>query len=331
MKPLQGVGAIVSGALKPITGTLGFAGGVVSGFVGTLTGPLVSGLQKAAAAGERAFGGLSQTVLTWVRAGLQGTTTGEQLGVQFQLLSREVANLFIGPLNKLIGGIQAVTNWFRSLDGSTQRLIGSVLTWGVVLAGAAAVIPRVIGGLQGIGAAMGLILAHPLIAVTAALVAIFARTEEGRAAFARLGSALANLFGPLIDALGRTLPPLIEALAPAFEVVANVIATIVEGITMLVNGVREALEFLGIIDARPAARGGARAGQDRQELTQKGGGIEDVRAAFGRFMAAAQRTDPVPSRQLETLGRIEQNTRPRRESGGEPFQWLSDRIRDVVG
>ncbi len=316
MKPLQGVGAIVSGALKPITGTLGFAGGVVSGFVGTLTGPLVSGLQKAAAAGERAFGGLSQTVLTWVRAGLQGTTTGEQLGVQFQLLSREVANLMIGPMDALISGVSRITNWFRSLDGSTQRQLGSLLAWGVGLYAASGALAKLAGGLSAVNGLFKLFATNPLVAIVAAIAAAVIQSKG-------LGGVLESLLG-VMGKIATAVETVFGWLGRAIDRVGELASSVASRVGGFLEGVDQKLfggffgrlkdragEILADIGDALGLTGGGPAtqpGQDRQELVSKGGGIEDVRAAFARFNAAAQRTD-VPQRQLDALQRIEQNTR----------------------
>lgn len=280
-----------------------------------------------ATAGKRAFGGLAQSALTWVRAGLQGTTTGAAFGVQMQLLSREVANLVIGPLNSLLEGIRSVTAWFRSLDGDTQRLLGRFITGVVVISTLSAALPRLTGGFRALGGVLSVLSAHPILALAAAMVGLMASTEEGRSAFgemlaalAPIGRALAELgsaLAPLISALAEVLLPIAQALVPVFEAVAAVVTTIVNAIMAAVNWLKELLNIGQSAQGGLAAGAAGRPGGGRQELRSSGGGFEAVTEAFRRFNVSAGRTESsIPQRQLQaqersnsTLDRIEANTR----------------------
>lgn len=295
--------------------------------------------QKVAAASAKvgqvittAFAAASGTILGFVRSGLAGTSAGEQLSMRMSQLSREVTNLFLPAIQKVIDTLTSVVSWFKNLSGEQQNAIGKWIMLTVGALGVATILPRVISGLKGVGAAFTVLSAHPIVAVVAALGAMVAGTEEGRSALGQLFGAfkpaleavaglvteIGRLFSPIIAALGEALPPLVEALVPAFEAVASVIKAIVQGITAVVRGVRSALEFLGIIDAAPAVEEPAarrqRPGEGRNELQASGKGFEGVADAFKRFQMAALK-DPGQTTRERQLTVLEQIRDSLRENG----------------
>lgn len=200
----------------------------------------------------------------FVRQGLAGTTMGERLNLQFQLLSREIANMFIPVLQKIVGVLQHVTTWFRSLSGPQQEMIGNVLALAVAARVLAPALTTVTTLLKGVGAALAILQAHPLVAIATAIAGLITLTgtwgdvlETVGAVFGRIGGFLSDLDERLTGgAVGRFL-------SGAWERVRD---------------------FLGL------GGGQRREGSDRHELANVTRGPESFAASFTRFQTAALRT-----------------------------------------
>jgi hypothetical protein len=70
-----------------------------------------------------AFQQLTQAARSWVNAGLAGTGHGAALSLQFELLSRQIAGVFVPTINLVIRLVSELTSWFRSLGGEQQAMI----------------------------------------------------------------------------------------------------------------------------------------------------------------------------------------------------------------
>ncbi len=240
-----------------------------------------------------AFGGATSMITSFARAGLSGTTMGERLGLQFQLLSREIASLFIPVLERVIGVLQSVTSWFRNLSGPQQSFIGGIAATAIALVAVAAIIPRIIGGLQGMAAVFTLLSANPFVALVGLIAALLVGTESGRSALGRLAAA----FGPIVTAVGQlfaALKPVIELLGTVVGAVADFIGGIASGIA---NGIQSVTDFFGLTseeDRRRSAQQEAQrrqqAGRDRNEVAGTTKGREGLEATFLRFQEAALKT-----------------------------------------
>ncbi len=240
-----------------------------------------------------AFGGATSMITSFARAGLSGTTMGERLGLQFQLLSREIASLFIPVLERVIGVLQSVTSWFRNLSGPQQSFIGGIAATAIALVAVAAIIPRIIGGLQGMAAVFTLLSANPFIALVGLIAALLVGTESGRSALGRLAAA----FGPIVTAVGQlfaALKPVIDLLGNVVGAVADFIGGIASGIASGIEAVTDFLGFTSEADRRRSAQQQAQqrqqAGRDRQEVAGTTKGREGLEATFLRFQEAALKT-----------------------------------------
>ncbi len=283
----------------------------------------LAGVAQLASSG---FGALTSTIGGFVRSGLSGTTTGERLGLQFQLLSREIASLFLPIIERVVGALQSVTSWFRSLDGPQQAFIGKMLTMAAAGLGVVMVLPKIIGGLQGMAAGFALLSANPFILVVAALGALLAGTEEGRGALGRLLAAFAPLldiaamiaeaFTPVVELFGSVLPPILSAVTAIFDAMAAVVRGLVAGIRWLINLFRNEPLADPYAD-RGSQRGG---GQNRNEVAGTTKGKESLEAAWTRFQEAAMRTGQgdIAQRQLTTAQRTEDHLRAIRAAVGAP-------------
>ncbi|HYE21320.1 MAG TPA: hypothetical protein VEA69_22935 [Tepidisphaeraceae bacterium] len=93
-----------------------------------------------------AFAAASLTLTGFIRAGLQGTSEGNAFALSMQQLSREIASLFLPVIRSAIRLVQDLTGWFRSLDGSTQRLVGSTILWVGLFGTGVIILPKLVAG-----------------------------------------------------------------------------------------------------------------------------------------------------------------------------------------
>jgi hypothetical protein len=84
---------------------------------------------------------LTNAARSWVSAGMAGTAHGNLLALQFTMLSREIAGVFVPTINLAIRGIEKITAWFRSLTGEQQ---GNIRRW-VEAAAAMTIVYGIVG------------------------------------------------------------------------------------------------------------------------------------------------------------------------------------------
>src|SRR5262249_54126065 len=107
--------------------------------------------------GTVAFVALTASTLGWVRAGLAGTAQGNLLAVQFQLLSRQVASIFLPTINALTDGIQRLRVWMEGLTGVQQKLIQHFLEGSIATLAVIKILPFLSAGLRLVGDAFKLL------------------------------------------------------------------------------------------------------------------------------------------------------------------------------
>lgn len=230
--------AAASAAAK--TGTLARSQGGLAGAVGGASdamGRMASGSRSATDAGGKlaqsaqavkgqsekmataglavagAYAYASSKLLGFVKAGLAGTTAGELLSFNISQLHRQIASLFLPVIEGLIKRIQALTDWFRDLSGEQQQSIARWAGLSVGMLGALTLLPKLITGFGLFGGVLRTaIVANPFIVITGALVALMARTEEGRGALKDVGSTLLEAFKAVAELIAGVLIPVVEAL-----------------------------------------------------------------------------------------------------------------------
>lgn len=202
------------------------------------------------------------SLMGFIHAGLQSTAEGAVLATQFQYISREIASIFLPTIQRVIGALQTVFNWFRSLTGAQQDSIRRWVEAAAVMVVVANLLPRIAGlfvstlipaftafktivvaGSAQIGTALaaatgGLL---PLIGVlVTAFAGLLAGTRAGRSvlenladAFAPLARAVASLFGTL----GNLLGPMLEGFVMALTPIVSVFTTVVEMVNLVLSGV----------------------------------------------------------------------------------------------
>lgn len=157
--------------------------------------------EKVHRAATWAFAGASAAILHFVRAGLQGTTEGERMAHMFQLLSREIAAIFLPAIRFVTDKVQQLTSWFRSLTRQQQEQISK---WAMVTLGVLALLvalPKLIAVISALivvakaaGAAMMTIVANPILlgitAITAAIGLCAVKLQQLKGAAANAVSEL---------------------------------------------------------------------------------------------------------------------------------------------
>lgn len=191
------------------------------------------------------FAAATASIVGFVRSGISGTTMAEYMGLQWQLLSREIAQLFVPVMFKVIEVVQRATSWFRSLSGDQQNFLGRLLLVAGGLGILIKLFPIVVGGIRAIGAAIA---ANPIglvLTLVAAFASLVLATEEGQRALQGMFSALApafaaigQIFTDLVDQITPVLNELAGALGP---VLAQIGQALGESLQQLVPVLREVI------------------------------------------------------------------------------------------
>lgn len=175
---------------------------------GTLTAALTVGLQA-----------LTNRIEGFVRAGLQGTAIGNLLNLQFQLISREIASVFMPSLLALSNGLQSVFMWFRRLTEPQQESIRRFAEAGAVfvaVAGAAKVLSIALAGI-GLGLSNVLPGIGPIVA---AMAAITVSSDAGRRGISGVFESLR----PMLERLSRFAASVMDAVGPIFNRIGRMVS-----------------------------------------------------------------------------------------------------------
>jgi hypothetical protein len=224
----------ITGQIQGVAQQAKAAFGQISASMATAAGgsPLSFG---AAVAGFQALTGAARG---WVNAGLAGTGEAAVMQLQFQLLSREIASVFLPTIQTVSGYIGRLADWFRHLTGAQQDSIRRWIEAAAVMATVATVIPRIAGAITGVlmpgiraltalvslasltiadavsfaTAGLNLLVGAISVGVTA-LAGLAVGTEGGRQALAQL----ADTFKPLLDAAKRFFDFWMNTAAPIWD------------------------------------------------------------------------------------------------------------------
>jgi hypothetical protein len=230
------------------------------------------GFSRAAGIG---FVALTGAVTGFTRAGLGGTVQANRLALEMQLISREVAGIFLPVVDKATDALIKVRDRMQKLTGTQQD---SALKWAATAAGAlgfVAVAPRVIGALIAIknaalatqaatlflggpvaiafglaGAAVGAFAAKALLGQKSVafladpLAGLKAKVQELAPAFERLTDKLADAGEKLVKELG---PAAMDSLVTGLQSVVTVVELLTSSIGAL-SGATESLGFGGLGD-----------------------------------------------------------------------------------
>jgi phage-related protein len=244
-------------------------------------------------------------------AGLTGTVQGEALSLRFQMLSREIASLFIPQIQAAINALGRLVEWLRNLSGEQQSnlagwIVGAsaAFKFGSVLGGLLGPIGAVVGALLGIGT--GILVGKNGFSE---LLAVFRPAWDAiSAGFAELKPQLMALVAelqPLINAFIRLAALSIRAvfigLTEALKALVPILRYVVEQFRLLAE------QYLPQDFFKPLAPATQRE-KPRQDVTLARTGVESVQDTFRRLQQASLRQDvaDVPKQQLEKLGFIDE-------------------------
>ncbi len=220
-KQQTGAWAAISEAIKKAAGNL-------LGFAAIATG---------------ASAGLTGIVLV----GMRGTAEMERLGFSFQMLTREVANIFTPAIHAVIDTVQRVLVSFRSLTGDQQALVrnfvgaaGAALAFATVAGMIAPKLEMIASAARALWAGMA---ANPLLGVAAALGAVLVGTEKGREALAGMFDAVKPVLGAVMDIAGS----LMRAVSPIAERLAEIVGVLASALKPVLDVVAGALSFVAAI------------------------------------------------------------------------------------
>lgn len=176
----------------------------------------------------------------WVNAGLAGTGAGNLMQFQFQMLSREIASVFLPTINMVIRAIEAMVNWFRSLSGDQQAMIRHFVEAAAVMVVVNQVLGRVTTTVIGFVATLigGMVAAAGSI-VTTLVPAFLTLVGEVLAGSVTIASALGFATAGISTILG-----LVGALASAFLSLGIAGATLGAGVAVGTASGRSALKDL---------------------------------------------------------------------------------------
>lgn len=104
----------------------------------------------------------SATILGFVTAGMAGTVEGNRMTLAWQMLSREIAGVFLPVIQKVMDSLFQTVRWFRNLGEGGQNAImilgGLAVAFGIVGKAAMALYANpVLLGLAGLAAMIGLV------------------------------------------------------------------------------------------------------------------------------------------------------------------------------
>jgi hypothetical protein len=83
-------------------------------------------------------------------AGLASSQFGHLFGMQFQELARQIGSVFVPTATAGSEALQKLIGWFQGLSGDGQAGIRWTMLFGLGLSTAAATLPRIISGLEGV-------------------------------------------------------------------------------------------------------------------------------------------------------------------------------------
>lgn len=226
------------------------------------------GMEGVSSASTKAFAAATVSLGGFIRSGLAGTAQGEALSRSFALLSREITQLFLPTIEKVIASVRTLVEWFRNLTGAQQENIGKWVMLGTAALGVMMILPKIIAGfsaligivkmaagaMSAMSAASGIAsggilpLIGVLVTVGAGLATLWVGTDRGRAAVL----ALAGAVRPVVDgfkAFGGMLGGLMDALQPVGELFVSIGTVAVASFGRLVGAVKPVFEVFGKIAA----------------------------------------------------------------------------------
>lgn len=134
-------------------------------------GKFKQGLADLGAMGGRVFLGLQAGMLAAVAAASPGVFDQFKLAVADT--GAVIGQALIPVVREMTGWIREFADWFLNLDDTTKQAVASFVKWGLVLSGVAFVLPKIVGAVMMLGAAIKAMLS-PIGLVVVAIAAMAA-------------------------------------------------------------------------------------------------------------------------------------------------------------
>lgn len=296
------------------------------------------GAKRVAGPATAGFVMLTGAILGFVRAGLAGTVQGEMLSFRMQMLSREIAGIFLPAISAVIDKLSQAVAWFRNLSGEKQNLIMKFALATVAALGVAMVFPKIVAGVQlaiiGIKALMAVIAAAgaeagiasggllPLLGVLVtagvALGTFLFATKSGSSGLQQLYATGQQLVQNVMPSLNRVMTDVtrlintiahvaVPAIVEAFKLWAHWIEIVVMLLEKLymVWKITPAGQLFRALAAEEEPAGN----KDHRVPTRSGTGFEDFMATYQRIANAAAGAGIDPQeRAAKAAEKTEQNT-----------------------
>jgi len=155
---------------------------------------------------------------------------------------------------KIIPAVRKLTDWLTNLSDSQQKFLFGGLALVASLSPILLLIGKLtsgIGGLisstGGLSKALGLLSAHPIIAIIgliAVLIGImYTKNEQFRESINNLVKTLGNALMPILEVFGNILNTLMEAIGPIIDMVAVTLAPIIDYLAFSISILGEQLRF----------------------------------------------------------------------------------------
>jgi len=234
-----------------------------------------------------AFTGAIGIIGGFATAGLAASVQGERLTWQMSLLARQVGSLFIPVIEACITVVRKVTEALQSLTGAQQKALGATI--------ALAVGVKLLMSASGLGLIVGVISAAvaAYTLLSDAMSTTNGKVGQSASLLSVLGETLREIWnvvkmiGSAFEGMGSVIKNVFNYLGERIKVVLLEIRNLAKALqsAMTTAGIFVTGKSAGIISNKPWEDG-----KDRQELTPKGSGFENITSAFNRIQQSIANT-----------------------------------------
>jgi phage-related protein len=231
-----------------------------------------AGVEAVGRVADRSIGRAVAAFTGLTAAGVATSNMGAALASRFEVLSRSVASVLLPALEQVLGVLDEAIGFFQSLSGEEQENIAHWVEGAVVGLAFVKVLPLVIGGIEGVATAIGVLstvveafsssVSGGLLALLQALLVPLAKIATvalgvgvGVGVATGAFSGLAEKLGPVFEAFQQLVGTLMDAFQPVLEsivgaigMVGDVVLSVMPAVTEIVGNLGQALaEVFGFL------------------------------------------------------------------------------------